>query len=1620
MQFGDFVMRFASIFDPKGVDAAISATERIRNRLGSLQKAFETISGKPIVDEKSVKAAEANLEKISRSVAKLKKELLEASRGDDMAAWTKASQSYADGLARLAEARRQLAGAQAGAPPTVGATIGQYAGLVAGRSITQFAQSASSAFGGGVSLVGKFAQAILTIPNPLNLVANALRPISDLVRRAFDAAFLGAFIEVGRGLTNIFFGWLNALLPVQPLLSGIGKIVMSLTPMGALGEGGFAQIETQLKGLQMTAANTGVTAKDLNSALVAIRTTGIQAAEGIQAVSQGMQAGISTKDIQRLARGAQDLAQISGETSTDSFNRLFRSVTTANTEILRTVGIMKTQDQFINEFAMRTGRTYDEIRQSQTLLRQAFIEGILRETTKYAGAYDAAMETVSKRLNSLKRLINDFTTSASQAFTPLLSGVVGIIEKGLDTLTGVFLVTKKQSQENAASMIRDQFGIADAATLNAAAVAKLSKLAIQSQSGKEKDVQALDDYINALLGQAQAAGLAGEKLNQYGAYLRQMSADVRDGKESFEALGGAMQPTQFNLFMQALSRVAGRGLESFGLDFLKQFFNIDKAAKDFAEKAPERLVQAAERFAGAFARILERLMDFGASFVSGLSKLFDAPLQVLGDLGSRMVESLSAGIQGALSAVSGILTNLAVSLQNGFLSVIRFLAGQTKKEFEALYTNIGSPVSKADESLPIRVEPKIRIDANWGRNLRRDILDILQSEDFEQYNFLGGFVEKILGSEGAALEHVEKFRAQLLEALGQIRTTGTFDENLFGPILDMGGNDVLANVRPMLLEYLNLWKLQADEVRRQREEQKELEQQTFRLQAAQERLRQFERGTQDIPVRYTRARRDQLQAEIDAINRERELMEQRRKERQWDVQERQREFDQLKATLQEALRLAEKTGQIDLFKFKSEIPQIDTDQFTADFEAKVKDMANRLGQALSDAFKPARFALLEFLNFLGGIVGGEAFKPITLENIKAPQLGDYMKDDGSYDFQAYENAMNNYRKQQSAIDAQNLKINERFSQGVKLHGDLLVVIEKVKDVWVTIVGLIERAVLLVGAFAAGLTGGTLSRDTISDAKAGDKDAQQQVGAFRAGQGLAEFGKQLWDSLPEPVRKLLTDFRNDPINVTLRAVTTGFEKLTEIAELLFKTFSKDGKIDWGRVITLTVALVLAKGAFDVAGWAAGAFGGLIVQEGGKWVIKAAMSRLAGAAAGGAVQAGGSAALQTFASGLAVKGFFSGIATAFTSFITVTLPAWGASLLTALQGIIAGVLSAPVLVGAIIGFLTYLLLPEEWKTKFHAAFWAGVDAWKVIVTEQMPLISTAISVHIWAGVLKAKEAIEDWVTTAGGKITEFRDNAEKWLESIGKTISTKIEEAKKKAVGFVKDMVGDIKTAITNFPTNAAAALTSIKNAISDPFNKAKEAITTFVSKLGTLTGMRIDFTSIRSAFQSLTKVIEPIAKAAENVANVFKKIFDGILAKAGSMSAGTRALLTGFANTVTTIFGKLFDTLLGHSIIPDITDGITEEFGALTDRNKGGISRFANMIEGGMAGINASLAAPNAGGAGSLAGAADAVSKALQININQSGWIFPANMSPEQMDALRNLAREETYNGIIAAFEGSNA
>jgi hypothetical protein len=237
------------------------------------------------------------------------------------------------------------------------------------------------------------AQAALSAVNPMNLVNAAISTLQRVGNIAFGVVLGNAFSQ----LTRQAFEFINALSPLTTgLLSG--------------------NIDTALRALSVTAANSGKSFEEVSDAVNVLRASGIKAGEAIQSISQGLQIGLKPEQVNQLARAAQDLGVVIGQDSTSAFNRLFRAVVTGQSEMLRFAGIMKTSEQIIADFARAHGKSAAEVRSNTLLMRQAFVEGILAEASKFSGVYEASLNELGKRIGSFSRVFEDLQLLVSIQF----------------------------------------------------------------------------------------------------------------------------------------------------------------------------------------------------------------------------------------------------------------------------------------------------------------------------------------------------------------------------------------------------------------------------------------------------------------------------------------------------------------------------------------------------------------------------------------------------------------------------------------------------------------------------------------------------------------------------------------------------------------------------------------------------------------------------------------------------------------------------------------------------------------------------------------------------------------------------------------------------------------------------------------------------------------------------------------------------------------------------------------------------------------------------------------------------------------------------------------------------
>lgn len=131
-----------------------------------------------------------------------------------------------------------------------------------------------------------------------------------------------------------------------------------------------------------------------------------------------------------LARVAQDAGVISMQDSSQALDGLIHGITTMNTRVLRTYGIMLpsiTDAQ--DKFAASIGKTRDQLSEQEMI--NAVLNAVLKQGESIAGAYEAAMSTAGKAMRSLSRHVVELRNNIGKPFLGAFARVIDAITEWL-------------------------------------------------------------------------------------------------------------------------------------------------------------------------------------------------------------------------------------------------------------------------------------------------------------------------------------------------------------------------------------------------------------------------------------------------------------------------------------------------------------------------------------------------------------------------------------------------------------------------------------------------------------------------------------------------------------------------------------------------------------------------------------------------------------------------------------------------------------------------------------------------------------------------------------------------------------------------------------------------------------------------------------------------------------------------------------------------------------------------------------------------------------------------------------------------------------------------------------
>jgi hypothetical protein len=183
-----------------------------------------------------------------------------------------------------------------------------------------------------------------------------------------------------------------------------------------------ARVDELIYAMDAVGKSTGLGGQVLADEALEVKNMGIEMEIAQKSVLKFAQNNLELGKASDLARIAQDLAIISGENSTDTFNKLTHAVITGRSEVLKSVGIQENAGQMYERFAKSIGKTTKELTYQQK--QQAVLAGVVAEGAKVFGTYEAAMKSPGKTLRSFARLHNELQVAMGnvllKAFGPII------------------------------------------------------------------------------------------------------------------------------------------------------------------------------------------------------------------------------------------------------------------------------------------------------------------------------------------------------------------------------------------------------------------------------------------------------------------------------------------------------------------------------------------------------------------------------------------------------------------------------------------------------------------------------------------------------------------------------------------------------------------------------------------------------------------------------------------------------------------------------------------------------------------------------------------------------------------------------------------------------------------------------------------------------------------------------------------------------------------------------------------------------------------------------------------------------------------------------------------------
>lgn len=526
---------------------------------------------------------------------------------------------------------------------------------------------------------------------------------------------------------------LNGTQAITQFNGALGKLVgaFKLAAGGFVGFKTFQMVkdftdaasraETLAITLNVVGQNAGYSKQMLAGYEQELKKTGISTIAARDSLTKLIQAGINLNQVNsqgvsiaaQLARASQDLAVVTGQSSSETFQKLITNIQQLDTVGLRYQGLIIDVAAAQDKFALSLGKTAAQLTQSQK--QQAVLNAVLEKASVLQGAYEQSLDSVGKMIGSLSRVAEDAAVEIGKAFLPLFR----VLVKGaMDFLNAITNVAKGLSGsggmfERAAVGIQkvvDVLGTVGGAILRAFQTADISQFLDSLSDLGTVIVDQVLKPVGDLLAAFYSLGEQDARLNPITVAFRILGVMVAGIVDAFQFMRGVVLAVS-----GGIGTMVGQAINGFAKlrrlmgneGAARDIENIGQAFLDFganATKESEKIAQSFAKGESQIAKYLKSVQDAvnakPAADTEGVEKeatAYEKAAEKVRLLALAKTENKKSSAELA-SEVDALSKSLATMGENGELSAAQVaelqkklsdLQGALSDQFNQALKNLG-------------------------------------------------------------------------------------------------------------------------------------------------------------------------------------------------------------------------------------------------------------------------------------------------------------------------------------------------------------------------------------------------------------------------------------------------------------------------------------------------------------------------------------------------------------------------------------------------------------------------------------------------------------------------------------------------------------------------------------------------------------------------------------------------------------------------------------------------------------------------------------------------------------------------------------------------------------------